>query len=247
MAKSKRADILLVERGHFESRARARAAIEAGLIKADGAVVSKPSAPVRADALLEAAKPHPFVSRGGVKLEAALDAFDFEPAGRICLDIGASTGGFSHLLLLRDARQVVAVDVGHGQLHSSLAGEQRLLSIEGQDIRKLEEMPGGEAPTLIVVDVSFISLLAVLPAADRLAAARAELVALVKPQFEVGRAHLKKGVVRDADAQEEACRRIEAKLIELGWTIAGIIESPIRGGDGNREFLIGAKHGHAAA
>jgi 23S rRNA (cytidine1920-2'-O)/16S rRNA (cytidine1409-2'-O)-methyltransferase len=247
MAKSKRADILLVERGHFESRSRARAAIEAGLIKADGAVVSKPSAPLRADALLEAAQPHPFVSRGGVKLEAALDVFGFEPAGRICLDIGASTGGFSHLLLLRGARQVVAVDVGRGQLHASLAGEPRLLSIEGLDIRKLEEMPGAEAPTLIVVDVSFISLLAVLPAADRLAAAQAELVALVKPQFEVGRAHLKKGVVRDTGAQEEACRRIEAKLIELGWIIVGVVESPIRGGDGNREFLIGAKRDHAAA
>src|SRR5580704_4709301 len=137
MGKSKRADILLVERGHFESRARASAAIAAGLVTADGALVSKPSARVRDDATLEARAPHPFVSRGGVKLAAALDAFGIDPRGRACLDIGASTGGFSHLLLLRGAAKVVAVDVGHGQLHASLAGEPRLVSMEGTDIRKL--------------------------------------------------------------------------------------------------------------
>jgi 23S rRNA (cytidine1920-2'-O)/16S rRNA (cytidine1409-2'-O)-methyltransferase len=125
MGESKRADILLVERGHFESRARAKAAITAGLVKADGVPVSKPSMLLRSDVVLEASPPHPFVSRGGVKLEAALDAFGFDPARRLCLDIGASTGGFSQVLLLRGARKVVAVDVGHGQLHASLAGEPR--------------------------------------------------------------------------------------------------------------------------
>jgi 23S rRNA (cytidine1920-2'-O)/16S rRNA (cytidine1409-2'-O)-methyltransferase len=243
MGESKRADILLVERGHFESRARAKAAITAGLVKADGAPVSKPSMLLRSDTVLEASPPHPFVSRGGVKLEAALDAFGFDPARRFCLDIGASTGGFSQVLLLRGARKVVAVDVGHGQLHASLAGEPRLLSLEGLDIRSLEAMPTGEAPTLIVIDVSFISLAGVLPAANRLAAPQALLVALVKPQFEVGRANLKKGVVRDPALQHEACRRIETSLRELGWTVVGTMDSPILGGDGNREFLIGARRG----
>ncbi len=243
MAESKRADILLVERGHFESRARARAAIEAGLVSADGALVSKPSERLRGDVALEASAPHPFVSRGGVKLEAALAAFGFDPSGRVCLDIGASTGGFSHVMLEGGARQVVAVDVGHGQLHARLSGNPSLVSIEGMDIRKLERMPGGEAPTLVAIDVSFISLTKVLPAAGRLAAPQAELVALVKPQFEVGRADLKKGVVRDAGKQEEACRRIETELRQLGWSIVGAIESPIAGGDGNREFLVGARRG----
>ena len=243
MAKSKRADILLVERGYFESRARAQAAIEAGLVKADGESVAKPSARLSEDAAIEAAQPHGYVSRGGVKLEAGLDAFGIDPRGRLCLDIGASTGGFSHVLLLRGAARVTAVDVGHGQLHPSLADERRLVSLEGQDIRKLEAMPDGEAPSLVVIDVSFISLEAVLPAAAGLAAARAELVALIKPQFEVGRTRLKKGVVRDADARDEACRRIEAKLSELGWTIIGVVPSPIAGGDGNLEFLIGARRG----
>ncbi|SEC07610.1 23S rRNA (cytidine1920-2'-O)/16S rRNA (cytidine1409-2'-O)-methyltransferase [Rhizobiales bacterium GAS191] len=240
MSESKRADILLVERGYFESRARARAAIEAGLVSADGMVVQKPSARLDAGAALEATSPHPYVSRGGVKLEAALQAFGFDPAGRACLDIGASTGGFSHVLLDRGARRVVGVDVGHGQLHASLTREPRLVSLEGQDIRSLDADAIGEAPSLVVIDVSFISLIAVLPAADRLAASQALLVALVKPQFEVGRRHLKKGVVRDEEAQREACRRAEQKLAELGWAVVGTLPSPIAGGDGNREFLIGA-------
>ncbi|MFI5014934.1 MAG: TlyA family RNA methyltransferase [Hyphomicrobiales bacterium] len=243
MSESKRADVLLVERGHFESRARARAAIEAGLVSADGAPVSKPAALLRGDAVLEASAPHPFVSRGGVKLAAALTAFGFDPAGRACLDIGASTGGFSHVLLLRGARKVLAVDVGRGQLHQRLADEPRLVSLEGQDIRTLDAAMVGEPPTLVVIDVSFISLAAVLPAATRLAAARALLVALVKPQFEVGRAHIKKGVVRDMAAQQEGCLRIEEALRDLGWTVVGHMPSPILGGDGNRESLIGARRG----
>ena len=181
------------------------------------------------------------MSRGGVKLEAALQAFGIDPSGRASLDIGASTGGFSHVLLQRGARRVVAVDVGHGQLHASLNREPRLVSLEGHDIRTLAPAAIGEAPSLIVIDVSFISLAAVLPAATGLAAEDSVLVALVKPQFEAGRAYLKKGVVRDEDAQREACERIEVKLAELGWTLIGRIESPIAGGDGNREFLVGAQ------
>jgi 23S rRNA (cytidine1920-2'-O)/16S rRNA (cytidine1409-2'-O)-methyltransferase len=243
MNKSKRADLLLVERGYFESRARARAAIDAGLVRADGLLVPKASAQLRDDAVLDAAHPHPYVSRGGVKLAAALDAFGFDPADRDCLDIGASTGGFSHVLLLRRARRVVAVDVGHGQLHARLGGEPRLISLEGQDIRTLDASRLGEAPTLIVIDVSFISLQAVLPAATALAAPAALLAALVKPQFEVGRGGLKKGLVRDEALREEACARAEAELLSLGWTVVGRMPSPIAGGDGNREYLVGARRG----
>ena len=243
MSKNQRADLLLVERGYFESRARARAAIEAGLVKADGATVSKPSLALRADAVLEASPPHPYVSRGGVKLAAGLDAFGFDPAGRACLDIGASTGGFSHVLLRRGARSVVAVDVGHGQLHPKLAGEPRLVSLEGQDIRTLEAARLGEPPSLITIDVSFISLTHVLPAATRLAAPKALLVALIKPQFEATPGQVKKGIVRDPAVREEARARIIEALHTLGWTVHDTIVSPLRGGDGNLEFLIGARRG----
>jgi 23S rRNA (cytidine1920-2'-O)/16S rRNA (cytidine1409-2'-O)-methyltransferase len=243
MSKNQRADVLLVARGFFESRARARAAIEAGLVKADGTTVSKPSVPLRADAVLEASPPHPFVSRGGVKLAAALDAFGFDPAGRACLDIGASTGGFTHVLLLRGARRVVAVDVGHDQLHASLAGEPRLVSLEGQDIRTLDAARLGEAPSLVVIDVSFVSLTAVLPAATRLGAPQAMLIALIKPQFEAGRAKVKKGIVRDADVREDVRSRIVEAVGDLGWTDVRTIDSPLPGGDGNLEILIGARRG----
>jgi 23S rRNA (cytidine1920-2'-O)/16S rRNA (cytidine1409-2'-O)-methyltransferase len=243
MSKNQRADILLVERGYFESRARARAAIEAGLVKADGATVSKPSLALRADAVLEASPPHPYVSRGGVKLAAALDAFGFDPAGRACLDIGASTGGFSHALLGRGARSVVAVDVGHGQLHPKLAGEPRLVSLEGQDIRTLEAARLGEPPSLITIDVSFISLTHVLPAATRLAAPKALLVALIKPQFEAAPGQVKKGIVRDPAVREKARARIIEALGMLGWRVHDTIVSPLRGGNGNLEFLIGARRG----
>ncbi|MBV8448413.1 MAG: TlyA family RNA methyltransferase [Hyphomicrobiales bacterium] len=243
MAKKQRADILLVERGYFESRARARAAIEAGLVTADGEIVPKPSVALREDTILEACAAHPYVSRGGVKLAAALDAFGFDPAGRACLDIGASTGGFSHVLLSRGARRVVAVDVGRKQLHAMLKGEPRLVSLESQDIRTFEAARLEEKPSFIVVDVSFISLTHVLPAATRLAAPRAFLVGLVKPQFEAARAQIKKGIVRDPAVHQKACARIVEALGALEWTVLGTITSPIRGGDGNLEFLVGARRG----
>ncbi len=243
MSKNQRADLLLVERGYFESRARARAAIEAGLVKADGATVSKPSLALRADAVLEASPPHPYVSRGGVKLAAGLDAFGFDPKGRVCLDIGASTGGFSHVLLGRGARSVVAVDVGHGQLHPKLVGEPRLVSLEGQDIRTLDGARLGEPPSLVAIDVSFISLTHVLPAVTWLAAPKALLVALIKPQFETTPAQVKKGIVRDPTVREKARARIIGALGTLGWTVHDTIVSPLRGGDGNLEFLIGARRG----
>ena len=236
-----RADLVLVGRGLFESRARAQEAIAAGLVRADGRVVRKASEMLAADATIEAEAPWPWVSRGGVKCAAALDAFGFDPAGRTCLDIGASTGGFTHVLLTRGAARVYAVDVGHDQLHRSLRGDPRVVSMEGVDARALTAADFSQPPSLIVCDASFISLTLVLPPALALAAPGAELAALIKPQFEVGRAHVAKGVVRDAAARDKACATISAMLTRLGWSIVGLVASPIEGGDGNVEFLIGAR------
>lgn len=236
-----RADLLLVERGLFESRARAQAAIAAGLVSADGVVLRRASDTVPVSARIEARAPHPYVSRGGVKLAAALDAFGFDPTGLACLDVGASTGGFSDVLLRRGAAQVFAIDVGQAQLHASLRGHPRLTSLEGQDIRTLDAALLPRPPELAAIDVSFISLRLVLPAVARLLAPQARLVALIKPQFEAGRAALKKGVLRDEALQESICSQIAAVLAGLGFAVSGPIRSPIEGGDGNREFLIGGE------
>jgi 23S rRNA (cytidine1920-2'-O)/16S rRNA (cytidine1409-2'-O)-methyltransferase len=236
-----RADQLLVERGFFERRARAQAAIAAGLVTADGARVRKASEMIAGNAVLAAQAPHPYVSRGGLKLACALDAFGFDPAGLLCLDVGSSTGGFTDLLLKRGARHVVAVDVGRDQLHASLRADARVTSYEGQDIRTLAPamLPG--PPTLAAIDVSFISLRLVLPAVAALLAPQAGIAALIKPQFEAGRGALKKGIVRDERIQEEVCQSIVSLLGELGFGVAGLTPSPIAGGDGNREFLIGGR------
>lgn len=236
-----RADQLLVERGFFESRARAQAAIAAGLVSADGRPVRKASEMVARDAALTAEAPHPYVSRGGLKLAGALDAFDFDPRGLTCLDVGSSTGGFTDLLLKRGARHVVAVDVGRDQLHTSLRADPRVTSFEGQDIRTLAPESLPERPGLAAIDVSFISLRLVLPAVAALLAPRAGIAALIKPQFEAGRAALKKGIVRDEAIQRQVCDDIVAALETLGFAVEGPIPSPIEGGDGNREFLVGAR------
>lgn len=236
-----RADQLLVERGLFESRARAQAAIAAGLVSANGATVRKASEMLASDAQISAEAPHPYVSRGGLKLAAALDAFGLDPAGKTCIDIGASTGGFTDVLLKRGARHVYAVDVGRDQLHASLRADPRVTSLEAQDIRTLALDGLVEAPALAAIDVSFISLKLVLPAAARLLAPTASLAALIKPQFEAGRAALKKGVVRDEAVHERVCAEIVEALAELGFAVSGPIPSPIEGGDGNREFLIGGR------
>ena len=241
MTPRKRADILLVERGLFESRAKAQAAITAGLVTADGAPVRRASDAVAPDALLQAEPAYPYVSRGGVKLAAALDHFGCDPAGRVCLDVGASTGGFTQVLLARGARRIYAVDVGHGQLHASLRGDPRVVSLEGTDIRAADAALLSDTPDLATIDVSFISLKAVLPALDRLLGHPAWLVALIKPQFEAGRTELKKGIVRDPMVHAEVTRDISAFVTSLGWTVAGVIPSPIKGGDGNAEFLLGAR------
>lgn len=236
-----RADRLLVARGLFESRAQAQAAIAAGRVAADGAPVRKASQLLEENARIEAGPAHPYVSRGGIKLEAALDHFGFRPAGKVCLDVGASTGGFTEVLLARGARRVYAVDVGRGQLHPKLRGEPRVTMLEATDARRLDRALVPEPAALVVIDVSFISLKRVLPAALACAAPGAELVALIKPQFEAGRRRLKKGIVRDPAVHRAVCEDIIAFLASLGWTELGLIESPIRGGDGNREFLLGAR------
>ena len=233
-----RADRLLVERGLFESRAKAQAAIAAGLVTADGVEVRKASDEITTDAAIDARAAHPYVSRGGIKLAAALDLFHFDPKGRVCLDVGASTGGFTQVLLERGAARVYAVDVGRGQLHASLRGRPEIVSLEETDIRNVQ--PLDPAPDLIVIDVSFISLKQVLPAALKLTATPAQLVALIKPQFEAGRERVKKGIVRDPAVHAAVCDDIAAFVASLGWRVAGVIPSPIRGGDGNVEFLLGA-------
>ncbi|MBV8850610.1 MAG: TlyA family RNA methyltransferase [Methylobacteriaceae bacterium] len=245
-----RADVALVERGLFESRAKARAAIEAGLVTADGRGVAKAAEALSPAARIEARAAHPWVSRGGVKLTHALDVFGLDPSGRLCLDIGASTGGFTHVLLACGAALVIAVDVGQGQLHPSLAGDTRVVSLEKTDARTLTcetidataRKAGLDAarPMLIACDVSFISLDKVLPHVLGLTSPGSELVALIKPQFEAGAARRKGGVVKDASMHEQICQRIAALIGSLGWKVIGIEPSPIAGGDGNREFLIGA-------
>jgi 23S rRNA (cytidine1920-2'-O)/16S rRNA (cytidine1409-2'-O)-methyltransferase len=241
MMKRQRADRLLVERGLFESRTKAQAAIATGLVTANGVPVGKASDEIATDAKVQASREHPWVSRGGVKLAAALDHFRIDPKERVCLDVGASTGGFTQVLLARGARRIYAVDVGREQLHASLRGRAEVASIEATDIRTLSPALLLEPPDLIVADVSFISLKLVLPAVLALARQPAHLLALIKPQFEAGRAHLKKGIVRDPQVHRAVCEDIATFVAGLGWSVLGVIPSPITGGDGNREFFIGAR------
>jgi 23S rRNA (cytidine1920-2'-O)/16S rRNA (cytidine1409-2'-O)-methyltransferase len=238
--KRQRIDRLLVARGLFDSRAKAQAAIAAGLVTADERLVRKASDAIAVDAALSASPAHPYVSRGGVKLAAALDHFGFDPKGRVCLDVGASTGGFTEVLIERGARRVYAVDVGHGQLHKTLQQRPEIISLEETDIRAMAPARLPEPPTFITVDVSFISLKLVLPEALKLAKLPAQLVALIKPQFEAGPVLVKKGIVRDAAVHTAVCEDIAAFATSLGWRVAGVIPSPIAGGDGNAEFLLGA-------
>ncbi|MFY9687470.1 MAG: TlyA family RNA methyltransferase [Pseudolabrys sp.] len=239
-APRQRADRLLVERGLFESRAKAQAAIEAGLVFADDQPVRKASEELATDAVVRASAAHPYVSRGGIKLAAALKHFGFDPKGRVCLDVGASTGGFAQVLLEHGAKRVYAVDVGHGQLHDSLRLRPEIILFEATDIRSLSPHLLDEAPDFVTVDVSFTSLKNVLPPALLLVEAPARLVALIKPQFEAGRAALKKGIVRDGAVHAAVCGDIEKFVTALDWRVVETIESPITGGDGNIEFLLGA-------
>jgi 23S rRNA (cytidine1920-2'-O)/16S rRNA (cytidine1409-2'-O)-methyltransferase len=239
----KRADMLLVERGLFESRARARAAIEAGHVTANDKPVLKASEGIAADAVLRAEPAHPYVSRGGVKLAGALEQYPLEIEDHVCLDVGASTGGFTEILLANGASLVFAIDVGRNQLHPSLRGHPRLVSMEQTDIRKLEGTRLPQRPDIVVIDVSFISLKAVLPVALSLAAAPMHLLALIKPQFEAPGRHSKRGVVRDAAFHRATCGDIAAFASSLGCSEIRVFPSPIRGSDGNIEFFIGARRG----
>jgi 23S rRNA (cytidine1920-2'-O)/16S rRNA (cytidine1409-2'-O)-methyltransferase len=241
MTRRKRADLLLVERGLFESRTKAQAAIEAGLVTADDVLVRKPSDTLTLDCVLRAAPAHPWVSRGGVKLAAALDHFGFDAKGCAGLDLGASTGGFTEVLLARGARRIYAVDVGHGQLHKRLVARPEVVVLEGVDARALTPALIPEPLAFATVDVSFISLKLVLPPVLALLRSPAWLIALIKPQFEAGRRHLKKGVVRDPQVHTAVCDDIAAFMAAQGLKVVGIIPSPIAGGDGNHEFLIGAQ------
>jgi 23S rRNA (cytidine1920-2'-O)/16S rRNA (cytidine1409-2'-O)-methyltransferase len=243
MTVRERADRLLVARGLFESRARAQAAIAAGLVTADGVSVRKASEAISSAAVIAAEPEHPYVSRGGVKLAAALDHFHIDVTGRICLDVGASTGGFTEVLVLRGARRVYAIDVGRDQLHPRLRGRGDIVSMEETDIRKLDPARLAEPPDFATVDVSFISLKLVVPAVGKILKPRATLVALIKPQFEAGRRDIKKGIVRDAAVHAAVCSGIGAFLTALGWRVGGLAPSAIPGGDGNREFFVEAERG----
>jgi 23S rRNA (cytidine1920-2'-O)/16S rRNA (cytidine1409-2'-O)-methyltransferase len=243
MPPRQRADILLVERGLFESRAKAQAAIAAGLVTANAIPVRKASATIAADAAIAAEPAFPWVSRGGVKLDDALTRFGVAVADRVCLDVGASTGGFSQVLVARGARRVYAVDVGTGQLHPRLREEPKIVSLERTDIRTLAPGRLTEPPDFITIDVSFISLKLVLPAAFALAARPAHVLALVKPQFEAPRAHIRKGIVRDPAVHEAVVADIAACAAALGCRDIASFPSAIAGADGNREFFIGAAFG----
>ncbi len=240
-----RADVALVERGLVESRARAQALILAGLVFCGQRRITKAGEAVPAGAPLEVrGRDHPWVSRGGLKLVAGLDHFAIDPAGLVCLDVGASTGGFTDVLISRGAARVYAVDVGHGQLAWRLRQDQRVVVLERTNARALRPEHIPEPVDIIVCDASFIGLGVVLPAALDLAASGAWLVALIKPQFEVGRGEVGKGgVVRDPTLHRAVCDRVSQWLAaRSGWRVLGITESPITGPEGNHEFLIGGRY-----
>lgn len=240
---SLRLDQILTAKGLAPTRSRARDLILRGLVRVDGEVQTKPGALITDGSILSVTGESDYVSRGALKLAAALDQFDFDAAGRVGLDVGASTGGFTEILLKRGALKVYAVDVGHGQLHAKLKDDPRVISLEGRDARTLmrEDIP--DPVGAIVADVSFISLEKALPAALALAAPGAWLVALVKPQFEAGREAIGKGgIVRDAAVREAQGARIRVWLDQQpGWRSVGLMPSPIQGGSGNEEYLVGAR------
>ncbi len=236
----------MVERGLAPSRERARALILAGQVRVNGAVVSKAGTPIPADASLELVAPdHPYVGRGGVKLAHALDTFGIDPTGVTALDIGASTGGFTDVLLRRGAARVVALDVGHGQLDWRLRNDPRVVVLERLNARALtpEQLPAGARVfPLVTIDVSFISLRYILPVLPPLLRPEADVIALVKPQFEAGRAEVRKGgIVRDPAVHARVIDEVGAAADALGLKRAGLADSPIAGMEGNREFLLHLK------
>ena len=237
-----RADKFLAEYGYYESRAKARAAIEAGLVHVDGKAITKPSGKISRHVGIEAAQLHPWVSRGGVKLEFALSEFAVSAKSRTCLDVGAATGGFTQVLKVNGASHVYAVDVGTDQLHPSLRNDPKITSMQQTDARNLKAEDFKVSPELIVCDVCFISCMKALAVPLSLAAPKAALITLVKPQFEVGRKGIGKGgLVRSHKDAIAAVDRVKNCLISKGWTIKGNAQSPIKGGSGNTEYLLHAK------
>lgn len=240
---STRLDQRLLSDGLVASRARARDLILRGFVMVDGAPCTKPAQSISPGASIVLADHAPdFVSRGGEKLNAALDAFALDPTGMIALDAGASTGGFTQVLLQRGARRVYAVDVGQSQLHESLRADARVISLEGYDVRQIEAAPIEGPIGMLVADLSFISLTKAMGPVMSLAAPGAFLVALIKPQFELSPADIGKGgIVRDAEARNRAVKAVRAFVaLQPGWRVLGVVASPIAGGSGNEEFLLGA-------
>lgn len=241
-AAKQRIDQLLVDRGLADSRQKAQALILAGSVFVNGQKALKPGQTVPAAASIELTEKIPYVSRGGLKLEAALDRFHIAVNGEVCLDVGSSTGGFTDCLLQRGAARVYAFDVGTGQLDWKLRNDPRVVVRENFNARYLAPADVGEPCALAVMDLSFISVTKVLPVVPPLLRPNGEMVILVKPQFEVGREDVGKGgIVRDPALHEAACRKVEAAVGALGYS-AEIMESPILGAEGNREFLLHARH-----
>jgi len=237
VAQRRRLDQALVERGLVTSRERAQAMVRAGLVRVAGAPTERPDQLVAADQPIEITGARDYVSRGGEKLAAALDAFAVDPRDRTCLDVGASTGGFTDVLLQRGAERVIAVDVGYGQLAWSLRQDPRVTVMERVNIRHLEQLP--QPADLAVIDVSFISLRLVLPRVRELLRPPGDVVALVKPQFEVGKGAVGKGgVVRDPAQHDQVLNELRRFAAEIGYQVAGQIPSPVLGTKGNREFLL---------
>ena len=237
-----RLDLLLVDRGLFDSRAKARAAIEAGGVTVDGRIAAKASLAVNDDAQITAVPAHPYVGRGALKLDHALALWPVTVEGRTVLDVGASTGGFSEVCLLRGAERIYAVDVGQGQLHPRIAEDPRVTELSGQDVRSLDTDLIPTAPQLVVCDLSFISVTKALGPALALAAPGADLVLLVKPQFEAGRERVGKGgLISDPAVRQDCLGATAAWIAQQGWTVQATTDSPITGGDGNHEFLLWAR------
>ena len=239
MSNEMRADAALYARGLCKSRAQAQALIRAGLATVNGQVIPKASQKVgEADALAVTEKPHPYVGRGGLKLEKALKAFEVDPSGAVCMDIGASTGGFTDVLLRNGAARVYAIDVGEGQLDPSLRADPRVVSMEHTNARALTAEMFSARPTLAVMDVSFISIRLILPAALPILGEGGRMITLVKPQFEAGRAQIgKRGIVASRETHAAVLRDIVAAVPAWGWAVRGVTYSPIAGGSGNIEFL----------
>ena len=238
-----RLDHLMVSRGLVESRSRAKAAIEAGGVTVDGQPARAASQGVGEDAVVTVVEPHGWVGRAALKLDHALTLWPVAVEGRVVLDVGASTGGFTEVCLARGAAKVFSVDVGQGQMHPKVSADPRVVNLEKTDARTLDHALIPETPGLVVCDASFIGLAKVLPAALELAAEDADLIALVKPQFEGDgpKDAGKKGVIKDPQVQQDAVRRVSDWLATVGWSVQATTESPITGGDGNIEFLLWAR------